>query len=94
MLSNLTKMDRFGVFVCAALIGAVVFMWWIGWASVSALLIALLAVAVFLFIVIWIGNQNDDDATNDSATSALSEMRDEAQAAWEKARQAVQGKSS
>jgi hypothetical protein len=84
-------MDRFGVFLCAGLIGAVVFMWWIGWAGLGALLVALLVTAAFLLIVIWIGNQSDDDETNNSLGSAFAEARGEASAAWEKARQAVQG---
>jgi len=91
MWSNLTKMDRFGVLVCAGLLFAVIFLWWIGWAGWTALLVALLAVALFLFVVIWIGTQNDDDETNDSAAAALAEMRTEAKSAWLKAREAVQG---
>jgi membrane protein implicated in regulation of membrane protease activity len=94
MFSKLTRMDRFGVFLCAALLGTVVFLWWIGWAALSALLIAALAVLVFLFIVIWIGNQNDDDETNDDLGSAVAELKGEAQTAWQRARTSVTGKST
>lgn len=96
MFTNSSRADKLGLIIGAALLLVAFYLWWTGWAALWALVAACLCVAVFALLIVWAGNQLDDDTSNDSLSDAASEVTGEAKSAaknaYDRARAAVQTK--